>query len=187
MGTMAFYGPDDKTTTKIAAGVFKGPNSKAIIKRWVATDVTTNPKIQREIQEFFKEHGVTSVSMSDGNMGCPHEEGEDFPMGEDCPFCPFWAGKQGEQSVVLMPGSDSMAAPQETTQAGEGRQGEETTCGAPARMTVKGEISKRHGDLTNWSFSEHPVIATAVSKKTTGTWARLKSEIYDLFMLLSSV
>ena len=28
-------------------------------------------------------------------MGCPHEEGEDFPEGEDCPFCPFWKGKQG--------------------------------------------------------------------------------------------
>jgi len=94
-GTMAFYGPDDKTTTKIAAGVFTAKNSKAIIKRWVATDVTTNPKIQREIMEFFNEHGVKSVAMSDGNMGCPHEEGEDFPVGEDCPFCPFWAGKQG--------------------------------------------------------------------------------------------
>ena len=94
-GTMAFYGPDDKTTTKIAAGVFTAKNSKAIIKRWVATDVTTNPKIQREIMEFFNAHGVKSVAMSDGNMGCPHEEGEDFPVGEDCPFCPFWKGKQG--------------------------------------------------------------------------------------------
>ena len=94
-GTMAFYGPDDKTTTKIAAGVFTAKNSKAIIKRWVATDVMTNPKIQREIMEFFNEHGVTSVAMSDGNMGCPHEEGKDFPLGEDCPFCPFWKGKQG--------------------------------------------------------------------------------------------
>jgi hypothetical protein len=28
-------------------------------------------------------------------LGCPHEEGEDFPHGEDCPFCPFWKGKQG--------------------------------------------------------------------------------------------
>ncbi len=95
MGTMAFYGPNDKTTTKIAAGVFTRENSEAIIKRWVATDVTTSPKIQREILEFFKEHGVKSVAMSDGNMGCPHEEGEDFPDGEDCPFCPFWKGKQG--------------------------------------------------------------------------------------------
>lgn len=94
-GTMAFYGPDDETTTKIAAGVFTAKNSKAIIKRWVATDVTTNPRIQREIREFFNEHGVKSVAMSDGNMGCPHEEGEDFLVGEDCPFCPFWKGKQG--------------------------------------------------------------------------------------------
>ena len=31
--------------------------------------------------------GVKSVAMSDGNMGCPHEEGKDFPEGEDCPFC----------------------------------------------------------------------------------------------------
>ena len=75
--------------------VFPAENSEAIIERWVATDVTTSPKIQREIQEFFKQHGVTSVAMSDGNMGCPHEEGEDFPEGEDCPFCPFWKGKQG--------------------------------------------------------------------------------------------
>jgi hypothetical protein len=95
IGTMALYGPDDKTTTKIAAGVFKGPNSKAIMKRWVATDVMTNPKIQQQIEDFFEQHGVKSVSMSDGNMGCPHEEGKDFPVGEDCPFCPFWAGKQG--------------------------------------------------------------------------------------------
>ncbi len=95
IGTMAFYGPDDKTTTKIAAGVFKGPNSKAIMNRWVATDVMTNPKIQQQIKDFFEQHGVKTVSMSDGNMGCPHEEGKDFPVGEDCPFCPFWSGKQG--------------------------------------------------------------------------------------------
>ena len=95
IGTVALYGPNDQITTKIAAGVFKAPDSKAISRRWVATDVTTNPKIQREIMAFFTEYGVKSVAMSEGNMGCPHEEGEDFPGGEDCPFCPFWAGKQG--------------------------------------------------------------------------------------------
>ena len=96
MGTMAFYGPDDKTTTKIAAGAVPRQRiSKAIIMRWVATDVTINPKIQREIHEFFKEHGVKAVETSDGNVGCPHEEGEDFPVGEECPFCPYWKGKQG--------------------------------------------------------------------------------------------
>ena len=95
IGTVAYYGPDDQTTTKIVAGIVKAQDSDAIIRRWMATDVMTNPKIQREIMDFFNEHRVKSVVMSDGNMGCPHEEGPDFPEGEDCPFCPFWAGKQG--------------------------------------------------------------------------------------------
>jgi hypothetical protein len=33
--------------------------------------------------DAHKEHGVKSVAMSDGNMGCPHDEGEDFLDGED--------------------------------------------------------------------------------------------------------
>lgn len=95
VGTVATYGPDDKTTTKIAAGVILHAGAEAIIKRWVASDVTTNPKVQQELMDFFHQHGVKSVAMSEGNMGCPHEEGLDFPHGEDCPFCPFWKGKQG--------------------------------------------------------------------------------------------
>ncbi len=95
IGTVALYGPDDKTTTKIAAGVILHDGAEAIIKRWVATDVTTNPKVQQELKDFFHQHGVKSVVASDRNMGCPHEEGEDFPEGQDCPFCPFWKGKQG--------------------------------------------------------------------------------------------
>ncbi len=95
IGTIAFYGPDDKITTKIAAGVILEEDAELIIERWVATDVTTNPKVQREMDRFFKKYGVKRVGMSEGNMGCPHEEGEDFPKGEDCPFCPFWKGKQG--------------------------------------------------------------------------------------------
>jgi len=95
IGTVALYGPDDKTTTKIAAGVLTAPTAEPIVRRWVATDVTTSPKVQREIREFFTEHGVKSVAAGAGNMGCPHEEGEDFLEGTDCPFCPFWAGKQG--------------------------------------------------------------------------------------------
>ncbi len=95
MGTVALYGPDDKTTTKIAAAVFLHDGAEPIIERWVGTDVSTSPKVQRELKEFFEKHGVKSVVLSDSNMGCPHEEGLDFPRGEDCPFCPFWKGKQG--------------------------------------------------------------------------------------------
>jgi hypothetical protein len=98
IGTVALYGPNEQTTTKIAAGVILHDGAEPIIKRWVATDVTTNPKVQQEMQDFFLQHGVKSVAMSEGNMGCPHEEGLDFPVGEDCPFCPFWKGKQGSRA-----------------------------------------------------------------------------------------
>jgi hypothetical protein len=98
IGTVALYGPDDKTTTKIVAGVILKDGAEAIIERWVGTDVKDDPKVQRGIEEFFAKHGVKSVVATEENMGCPHEEGEDFPMGEDCPFCPFWKGKQGSNS-----------------------------------------------------------------------------------------
>lgn len=94
-GTIALYGPDDKTTTKIAAAVIVSENAEPVLERSMGTDMTTNPKVQQKLQEFFRRYGVESVAMSQGNMGCPHEEGEDFPMGEVCPFCPFWRGKQG--------------------------------------------------------------------------------------------
>jgi hypothetical protein len=56
----------------------------------VATDVMTTPKVQQELKDFFLQHGVKSVAMGEGNLGCPHEEGKDFPHGADSPFCPFW-------------------------------------------------------------------------------------------------
>jgi hypothetical protein len=96
-GVVALYGPDDRTTTKIAAAVFLRPGAEPIMRRWVASDVTTNPKVRKELQAFFAKHGVKSVAVTEGHLGCPHEEGLDFPHGEDCPFCPFWKGKQGSQ------------------------------------------------------------------------------------------
>ena len=95
IGTLALYGPDDKVTTKIAAGVIVAEGAEAIIERWVSTGIQENPKVQQEIKDFFTRHDVASIAVSDGNMGCPHEEGEDFSVGEDCPFCPYWKGKQG--------------------------------------------------------------------------------------------
>src|SRR5947209_5442232 len=95
LGTVAFYGPDDRTTTKIAAAVFAHGGAEPVLKRWVGTDVTTSPKVAQELTAFFQEHGVRSAAMTEGHVGCPHEEGPDFPVGEDCPFCPFWRGKQG--------------------------------------------------------------------------------------------
>ena len=95
IGTVAYYGPDDKMTTKIAAGVILRDRAEPVLERWVGTNVAGDAKIRDLIKRFFARHGVKSVVMSSGNLGCPHEEGIDFPRGHDCPFCPFWAGKQG--------------------------------------------------------------------------------------------
>lgn len=95
IGTIALYGPDDHTTTKIVAAVIKRENSEPILERWVGTGIGNNPKVQRQMNAFFDRHHVKSVVAAEGNLGCPHEEGMDFPEGEDCPFCPYWAGKQG--------------------------------------------------------------------------------------------
>jgi hypothetical protein len=92
------YGPDDHTTTKIVAAVIKCENAEPILERWVGTGIGNNPKVQRQMKAFFDRHHVKSVVAAEGNLGCPHEEGLDFPEGEDCPFCPFWAGKQGTDS-----------------------------------------------------------------------------------------
>jgi len=95
IGTIALYGPDDKRTTKIVAGVIKEEGAEAIIERYVGTTVMDDPQVQEKIKDFFLQHGVASVVATERNMGCPHEEGKDFPVGGDCPFCPYWKGKQG--------------------------------------------------------------------------------------------
>jgi hypothetical protein len=37
--------------------------------------------------------GVKSMVMTDGIIGCPHEDGIDYPEGTSCPKCPYWAGR----------------------------------------------------------------------------------------------
>jgi SEC-C motif len=101
IGTVALYGPNDEITTKIVAGVIKWDGADPILERWMGTNIKDSPKVKRQMQTFFQTHGVKSVVATDRNIGCPHEEGQDFPHGEDCPFCPFWKGKQGSGADMI--------------------------------------------------------------------------------------
>jgi hypothetical protein len=49
--------------------------------------------LEAEVAGFIVSHGVKSVVMTDGIIGCPHEEGIDYPEGTSCPKCPYWAGR----------------------------------------------------------------------------------------------
>jgi hypothetical protein len=93
---MAYYGPDDQFASKVAVGiVLREKGEAAFLERWFAQDkdVRLDPRINQEIVAFIRQHQVRSVAMSDGIIGCPHEEGKDYPEGESCPQCPFWANR----------------------------------------------------------------------------------------------
>jgi hypothetical protein len=95
IGTVAFYGPDNRFASKVAAAVILGEDEEAAaLERWQSDteDVRMSVAIGEQVLAFFEQHGVRSVVMTDGIIGCPHEEGVDYD-GTTCPRCPFWAGR----------------------------------------------------------------------------------------------
>src|SRR3954465_6148898 len=53
LGTLARYGPDAQTATKVVAAVFAHAGAEPVLERWVSTDIDTNEKIQREVSGFL--------------------------------------------------------------------------------------------------------------------------------------
>lgn len=95
IGTIAYYGPDDRTATKAVASIILDERSGVVaLHRWVGRDVIRDTHIQREIDAFLAEHKARSIIRTERPVGCIHEEGEDFPVGTACPFCPFWRDRQ---------------------------------------------------------------------------------------------
>jgi hypothetical protein len=94
--TVAFYGPTGDIASKVAIGIIEQEGGDpTVLERWVSAsgDVRHDAEIEASILRFIKEHGVVSVVMTDGLLGCPHEEGIDYPEGQSCPQCPYWAGR----------------------------------------------------------------------------------------------
>jgi len=94
IATIAYYGPDDKKATKVAVGIVPYENAEpSILERWFNEDIDIRKDriINEQIIKFIKENEAKSVVMADRIMGCPHEQGVDYPDGSKCPKCPFWA------------------------------------------------------------------------------------------------
>ncbi|WP_245365652.1 hypothetical protein [Rhizobium sp. N4311] len=47
----------------------------------------------RRDRGILRDNDVKSVAAMDGIFGCPHEEGIDYPLGEACPACSYWNGR----------------------------------------------------------------------------------------------
>jgi hypothetical protein len=56
------------------------------------TDVRNDPVVAAELADWLHSQGINDTLSDDRIIGCPHEEGIDYPMGRTCPQCPFWAG-----------------------------------------------------------------------------------------------
>jgi hypothetical protein len=95
IATIAFYGPDDKKATKAVASILASEGAEpAPMKKWFSEgDVRNDASFLTELDEFLRENEARSIAMVERIIGCPHQEGIDYPVGEECPKCPFWKGK----------------------------------------------------------------------------------------------
>lgn len=104
VATVAYYGPDNTRATKVAAGIVSGEGGDVeSLERWHASalDARFDPAICTSVLEFITRHNPKSVVMSPGIIGCPHEEGIDYPEGQICPACPYWADKDRWTGEVI--------------------------------------------------------------------------------------
>ena len=103
VATIAFYGPDNRTATKVTVAlVLAAEQEPADLRRWLSDDrdVRTDPQIATEILTILDAAGVKTVAPADRIIGCPHEEGIDYE-GPACPQCPYWAGRDRWTGEIL--------------------------------------------------------------------------------------
>jgi hypothetical protein len=94
IATIVYYGPDDKVAIKVSVSIILDDgNEVAYLERWFNEKIDTrlDPLVNEGIIHFLAQHGAKSVVMADRIFGCPHEEGVDYPEGEKCQKCSYWA------------------------------------------------------------------------------------------------
>lgn len=95
IATIALYGPTDEKATKLVVGIVPREDADAErMKKWYSDDdIMKEHDVFEEVLEFIMANGARTVGMADRIIGCPHEEGIDYPEGGSCPLCPFWEGR----------------------------------------------------------------------------------------------
>ena len=66
------------------------------MKKWQTStgDIRRDAAVFEAIFRLTQTSRVRSVAMTEEILGCPHEEGVDYPLDEVCPECPFWAHRK---------------------------------------------------------------------------------------------
>src|SRR6516162_6881361 len=87
VATVALYGPDDTTATKLTVGIVPAENAEVTdLRRWLSegSDIRNDIDVAEQVLAFIADTGAMSVVMTDRIIGCPHEEGIDYE-GPTCP------------------------------------------------------------------------------------------------------
>ena len=96
LATIAAYGPDNRRATKLVVGILRraGQKNPSPMRSWStdAGDIRNDPVAATELADWLRSQGIKDTVSYDRIIGCPHEEGIDYPIGRTCPQCPFWAG-----------------------------------------------------------------------------------------------
>jgi hypothetical protein len=92
--TICFYGPNASRATKVVVGIVPSEHEEVRdLRDWTVTtgDVRNDEGIAAEILDHMDTHGILSVIMTDGVIGCPHQTGIDYD-GDWCPdpACVYW-------------------------------------------------------------------------------------------------
>jgi len=98
VATVAFYGPDNQSATKVSVGIVNQQHEVVLMEKWFSkdyddVDVRFGSVVIQRVLDFIEQQNAQSVVISEGIIGCPHEEGIDYLEGEVCPECPFWENR----------------------------------------------------------------------------------------------
>lgn len=92
--TISYFGSNIDVATKVSVGFIAEENSEMQTEKFsTENDIREDEAIQSTIVKIIDRSGAKTVALNDKIIGCPHEEGADFPEGAECPECKYWAGK----------------------------------------------------------------------------------------------
>ena len=107
LATLAYYGPNDKFASKVAVGILLSEHDieATHLERFFndELDVRMDMAIFEKIVQFLELHAIHRIAIAENIIGCPHEEGVDYPVGEVCPKCPYWVNRDRWTGELLAP------------------------------------------------------------------------------------
>ncbi|MBY0445204.1 MAG: hypothetical protein K2Q15_08365 [Burkholderiales bacterium] len=96
IATVTFYGPNDQLASKVSVGIIQEEGGEVVaLERWLDEngDIRKNGALIAEVLAFITRYDAFSVISPERILGCPHEEGTDYPVGEKCPKCAYWENR----------------------------------------------------------------------------------------------